>query len=239
MSRAFTLIELLVVVAILALLLALLTPSLRRAKDQARTAICRSNLHQQQLAVSNYLAVHRNIFPDHRTDAYHANWSIEDREKERYWATTLLAYGMRKEAYQCPAMVDTRTDYGTTWKWQFDQYYIGYGYNGFFLGIRLYGDCSYAGISTTGYFNAARIVNPSKNLLIGDTNPPWSQSMWWPFSGTPHVEGLNDRHPNGGGIVFNDGHAEVRMADTINPPTSPAATGNLTFLEFWDPLMRK
>ena len=186
-GKAFTLVELLVVIAIIVLLMAVLVPSLQRAKDLTRSAICRSNLHQQQLAITAYLAAHKGIFPDHRTDDYHSGWTDEQREKERYWATTLLDYGTTKYAYQCPSIGDSRTDYGTTWTWKFDQYYIGYGYNGFFLGIRLYGDCAYAGISTKGYFNVSRVRRPSSNILIGDTNPPWGQSLWWPFSGSPCV----------------------------------------------------
>ena len=44
--RAFTLIELLVVIAVIALLLAILLPALQRARRQARTVVCQSNLRQ-------------------------------------------------------------------------------------------------------------------------------------------------------------------------------------------------
>ena len=48
--RAFTLIELLVVVAIVTLLLAILLPSLRAARDQARRMKCQSNIRQVNMA---------------------------------------------------------------------------------------------------------------------------------------------------------------------------------------------
>jgi len=47
---AFTLIELLVVIAVIALLLALLIPVLRSAKEQGQRAVCLSNLRQLTLA---------------------------------------------------------------------------------------------------------------------------------------------------------------------------------------------
>jgi len=51
---AFTLIELIVVVAIIILLVALLMPSLGRARFQARLITCRSNLHQIGVATLTY-----------------------------------------------------------------------------------------------------------------------------------------------------------------------------------------
>ena len=44
--KAFTLIEILVVIAVIALLIALLLPALERARGQAKTVICQSNLQQ-------------------------------------------------------------------------------------------------------------------------------------------------------------------------------------------------
>ncbi|MDH4240055.1 MAG: prepilin-type N-terminal cleavage/methylation domain-containing protein [Phycisphaerae bacterium] len=53
-KRAFTLVELLVVIAIIALLMALLMPALRLAKDQAMGLICVNNLKQLSLGWFSY-----------------------------------------------------------------------------------------------------------------------------------------------------------------------------------------
>jgi len=58
--RGFTLIELLVVVAILALLMSILLPSLRRARDVAKMTVCLSNQRQIGLAIYLYLEKYNN-----------------------------------------------------------------------------------------------------------------------------------------------------------------------------------
>ncbi|MFQ5490505.1 MAG: type II secretion system protein [Phycisphaerae bacterium] len=60
--RAFTLVELLVTISIIALLMAILLPSLRRARWQARRAVCQSNLRQIAIAWHAYLQDHNDAF---------------------------------------------------------------------------------------------------------------------------------------------------------------------------------
>lgn len=63
-SSAFTLIELLVVVAIIALLIAILLPSLAKAKGTAQMVACQSNMHQIGVALQTYAMDNNDKYPD-------------------------------------------------------------------------------------------------------------------------------------------------------------------------------
>lgn len=59
--RAFTLVELLVVIGIIALLVSILLPTLGRAREQAKSTQCKSNLRQYGIAFANYAVANKGF----------------------------------------------------------------------------------------------------------------------------------------------------------------------------------
>ena len=69
--KGFTLIELLVVIAIIALLVSILLPSLNRARELAKRAICASNLHSIGQAFALYQGENNDQWPWLRVNDYY------------------------------------------------------------------------------------------------------------------------------------------------------------------------
>jgi prepilin-type processing-associated H-X9-DG protein/prepilin-type N-terminal cleavage/methylation domain-containing protein len=89
-SRAFTLVELLVVVGIIAVVIALLLPVISRARRQARSVVCLSNLRQLGFAYQMYTTRNRGK-------------SSGFGDPESYWPYVLEPeLGGNKEVLLCP-----------------------------------------------------------------------------------------------------------------------------------------
>ncbi len=87
--RAFTLVELLAVVAILALLLTILMPSLERAREIAKQTVCLSHQHQVGVGIMAYSATFRMKFPgaDGRISSSHPDAAVREggHHTWRHW----------------------------------------------------------------------------------------------------------------------------------------------------------
>ena len=96
-ARAFTLIELLVVIAIIAILAAMLLPTLSRAKEAGKRISCLNNLRQLSLATQMYVNESQGAYPS-RSDA--------DRWPDKFYDN----YGKNLKLLLCPSEITNTPD---------------------------------------------------------------------------------------------------------------------------------
>lgn len=101
-TTGFTLIELLVVISIIAMLIAILLPSLHRARKSVRTVQCLSNLRSMAMASNIYAADWNSHLP-----TYYGDGSSDDSGYIGSWAHRIYSYLDRNsKLYLCPDYSD-------------------------------------------------------------------------------------------------------------------------------------
>ena len=93
--KGFTLIELLVVVAIIALLISILLPSLSRARELAKRAVCASNLRGIGQGMHIYANDNREWFPTHYFNAGSITAGPPTQTEMQYYEMLGIEYHLR------------------------------------------------------------------------------------------------------------------------------------------------
>jgi prepilin-type processing-associated H-X9-DG protein len=99
--EAFTLLELLVVVATIALLAAILLPSLGRARSAAQATACLSNMRQLGIAAQMYADMHRDAIVD--AGLPHGGLPSVPQQEAQSWFYTLQRSYRNPLVARCPA----------------------------------------------------------------------------------------------------------------------------------------
>ena len=196
----FTLIELLVVVAIIAVLISILVPSLKKAKDQAKAVVCMSNLRQIGISMAVYHADYDGFFPS--DEEAESGW-IKYPSSARNWYKLLPAFGnvQRGKGLYCP--VDPRHPTATVNE-QYSWGYISYGFNFFYLnGTRI-----------------SEVGNPAETVCTVDTShsPLSSTNLMGHYTAAARPDALwptatHLRHTDTGNVQWADGHVSAVWGD--------------------------
>lgn len=226
---AFTLVELLVVIAIIAILAALLLPSLTRAKQKAQTTGCLNNLKQLEVCFHLYATDNHDVLPPNNSItgfsgsnntalASGVSWCPDhartDTNSTDLQTGVLFQYNRSVAIYHCPADQSKIEDASGNLLPQLRNrsYNMSQSVNGypeFLAGIP-----GIADIPSWKMFSIIRKPPPSQLFVFIDEHPdtlldaqfgnpvgmPYYPVMWFDLPA--------DRHNQGACLSFADGHVE-------------------------------
>jgi prepilin-type processing-associated H-X9-DG protein/prepilin-type N-terminal cleavage/methylation domain-containing protein len=216
----FTLIELLVVISIIAVLAAILLPSLQRATDLARSGACLNNQKQILLGWQMYCDEFDDNMPPSRTDGWGAG-----TVPPYYWVALVAAYagapcpdGLHfaptRGVFFCPELRKNNLLTGNS----------SYGMHYYALGGHDYGTLKALRVR-------AQILYPSRQLLLMDSseldlNHP-ELGKFYVMNPVYSGGNVSFRHANKTNVAFPDGHVEplryqdLRQDSAVWPNVTP------------------
>jgi len=208
MKKAFTLVELLVVIAIIALLMAILMPSLQAARAQAQRVVCLSNLKQLGLGWVCYAQDNGELIVNGRVgedktcadDTVEQGWvfgvkTLDDASEEECIKQiedgTLFPYIQDYKLYGCP----------TKSKEEYINYSICDAMNGYWEFTWRTEKLPDKSLLTIRHPDRRMVfADEAEDLSSESYTSYYNQERWW--------DGPSARHSKGMTFSFADGHSE-------------------------------
>jgi prepilin-type N-terminal cleavage/methylation domain-containing protein/prepilin-type processing-associated H-X9-DG protein len=237
--QGFTLIEMLVVTALVAVLLALLTPALAMAIDDADSTVCMSNLRQLGMDAQEYANTYLGSYPPGYYNYGNPSWALDhvrntQSNQWRYTPGILFMGQTTLRVLVCPAVHQTPVA---------GQIVLGYNYNTSYIG---HGAMEGPGETMLAPARRTDVANPASCALFGDGGWTGGIDYWMraPVLLNPvpeNADGISDaerasgtqafRHQGGTNVVYCDGHAASQNhCYTVTSPTPVPVGAGTGFL---------
>jgi prepilin-type N-terminal cleavage/methylation domain-containing protein len=196
--RAFTLVELLVVIGIIALLVAILMPALRRAREQAHGVACSSNQRQIMMAFLMFANEHKGHLPGNW-------WDYADKDAERRaWLInfqeafdnapqngTVYRYLNNLAVYRCPSTVENGVGVGTGSNGRFD-----------YASFLVFSGAKVSNIKPTSEFRSGGRVQVVPTRVVCEEEPRGGFNGGNNEGGHCSTDRMGHTHPNSGTQVI-------------------------------------